>query len=156
MAVCQLQRPCVRSCTTGNVRRSAALHARELPATQRLASFSSTHSTFCARNSLASRVGNTTVSSRRVKSRQAPVAGLWFRTGQTAGSAAASAAAAQAAAIMSIPLWQHAARSTFLVVATLALAVTVSRFLIINSGKLEAGEVCYFKLMVLYEDSTCT
>ncbi|KAL3136343.1 hypothetical protein ABBQ38_005605 [Trebouxia sp. C0009 RCD-2024] len=41
---------------------------------------------------------------------------------------------------MSIPLWQHAARSTFLVVATLALAVTVSRFLIVNSGKLEAGE----------------
>lgn len=75
------------------------------------------------------------------------MAGLWFRSGHAAGGAAASAAAAQAAAILSIPLWQHAARSACLVVATLAVAVTVSKFLIINSGKLEAGEVCAIHLL---------
>ena len=143
MAVCQLQlqRPLVRGCAPANIRRDAVLQTSALPARQRAPSFSSKHSTFCSRNSLGSRVGNTTVSSRFCKVRQAPVAGLWFRSSDAAGSAAASAAAAQAAAILSIPLWQHAAQSACLVVATLALAVTVSKFLIINSGKLEAGEV---------------
>lgn len=70
------------------------------------------------------------------------MAGLWFRPQVVnPGSAAASAAAAHAAAVLSTPLWQHAAQSIAIVVASLALAVTVSRFLIVNSGKLEAGEV---------------
>lgn len=142
MAVCQLQRLSVRSCIPRNVSCTAAFQRPSLPATQRRPSFSSKHSTFCGRNPLASRAGYTTASSRLHKARRAPVAGLWFRSSEATGSAAASAAAAQAAAIMSVPLWQHAARSTFVVVVTLALAVTVSRFLIINSGKLEAGEVC--------------
>lgn len=143
MAVCQLQpqRPLVRSCAAGIIRPIATLQPSLLPVRPRLHSFSSKHSTFCARNSLASRVGHAPASSRFRKDRQAIVAGFWFRSSHAAGSAAASAAAAQAAAILSVPLWQHAAQSACLVVATLAVAVTVSKFLIINSGKLEAGEV---------------
>ena len=156
MAVCQLQpqRPLVRSCVAGSIRPIATLQISSLPARPRLHSFSSKHSTFCARNSLPSRVGNAPVSSRLRKDRQATVAGLWFRSSHAAGSAAASAAAAQAAAILSVPLWQHAAQSACLVVATLAVAVTVSKFLIINSGKLEAGEVrftySHFDLLLLH------
>ena len=143
MAVCQLQlqRPLVRSCASSSIRQNATLQACSLPARPRLSSFTSKHSTFCARNSLVSRVGTAPVSSRLRKDRQATVAGLWFRSSHAAGNAAASAAAAHAAAVLSVPLWQHAAQSACLVVATLAVAVTVSRFLIINSGKLEAGEV---------------
>lgn len=146
MAICQLQlqRPLGRSCAPGNVRHTATMHTSSLPARPRLQSFSSKHSTFCARNNLASRVGNAPVGSRLCTDRT--VAGLWFRSSHAAGSAAASAAAAQAAAILSVPLWQHGARSACLVVATLAVAVTVSKFLIINSGKLEAGEVCVIHL----------
>lgn len=143
MTVCQLQlqRPLGRSCAPGSIRHTATMRTPSLPARPRFYSFSSKHSTFCARNSFASRVGNVPVGSRLRKEQRATVAGFWFRSGPAAGSAAASAAAAQAAAILSVPLWQHAARSACLVVATLAVAVTVSKFLIINSGKLEAGEV---------------
>lgn len=143
MAVCQLQlqRPLVRSCAPSSIRRAATLQRSSHPARSRLSSFGSKHSNFCARSSLASRGGNAPVSPRLRKDRQATVAGVWFRSSHAAGSAAASAAAAQAAAVLSVPLWQHAAQSACLVVATLAVAVTVSKFLIINSGKLEAGEV---------------
>ena len=76
------------------------------------------------------------------RSLQPTSAALWFRQQAVSpGSVAASAVATHAAAILSIPLWQHAARSACIVVASLAVAVTVSRFLIVNSGKLEAGEV---------------
>ena len=141
MAVCQLQRPHVRACVPVNAGRSAALHMPSMPACQRLSAFSSGHSAFCAKNRLTSRVGTSSVKLRSRQHRQQPAASFWFRSTQPPGSAAASAAAAHAAAILSVPLWQHAARSACVVVATLALAVTVSKFLIINSGKLEAGEV---------------
>lgn len=145
MAVCQLQlqRPLVRSCAPSSIRRTATVRMRSLPARPRLNPLTSKHSNFCARNSLASRVGNAPVSSQLRKERQTTVAGLWFRSSHAAGSAAASAAAAHASAVLSVPLWQHAAQSACLVIATLAVAVTVSKFLIINSGKLEAGEVCF-------------
>lgn len=69
----------------------------------------------------------------------------WFsRThASSANSAAASAAAARAAAVLSTPLWQHAAQSLGVVVASWAIAVTVSRWLVTNADKLEAGEVSH-------------
>lgn len=142
MAVCQLQRPHARASLPASVRRKLAAQASPVAASQRLPSFHSRHSAFCGRSSLPARLGTREGCLRQRNARQGPVAGLWFRSSQAPGSAAASAAAAHAAAILSVPLWQHAAQSAVVVVATLALAVTVSKFLIINSGKLEAGEVC--------------
>lgn len=141
MATCQAQRPHVRTCVSVNAGRTAALHMPSLPASQRLSAFGSGHSAFCSKKRLTSRVSTSSVSLRSRHHRQQPKAALWFRSTQAPGSAAASAAAAHTAAILSVPLWQHAAQSACVVVATLALAVTVSKFLIINSGKLEAGEV---------------
>ncbi len=101
------------------------------------------HSSFCERNSLALRKRHSpAVNQPKRRSPQQTSAAVWFRQQAVSpGSASASAAAAHAAAILSIPLWQHAAKSACIVVASLAVAVTVSRFLIVNSGKLEAGEV---------------
>lgn len=78
----------------------------------------------------------------------------WFsRThASSASSAAASAAAAQAAAVLSTPLWQHAAQSIVVVVASWAVALTVSRWLVTNADKLEAGEVSLY----IQADGTAT
>ena len=142
MAVSQLQYPHVRTSGPVPARRATRFQSSAALAPQRSSFLSSRHSPFCASNTSAFRARSSTVSSRCRKGRQHSVASLWFRTGQAPGSAAASAVAAHAATILSTPLWQHAAQSACVVVATLALAVTVSKFLIINSGKLEAGEVC--------------
>lgn len=100
-------------------------------------------SSFCERNSLILRKRQSpAVNQPRRRSPQQISAAAWFRQQAVSPeSPSLSAAAAHAAAILSIPLWQHAAKSACIVVASLAVAVTVSRFLIVNSGKLEAGEV---------------
>ncbi len=101
------------------------------------------HSSFCERNSLTLRKRHSPAANQpKRRSPQQISAAAWFRQQAVSpGSPSASAAAAHAAAILSIPLWQHAAKSACIVVASLAVAITVSRFLIVNSGKLEAGEV---------------
>ena len=69
----------------------------------------------------------------------------WFTRTQapSPNSAAAAAAAARVAAVLSTPLWQHGAQSLILVVASWAVAVIVSRWLVTNADKLEAGEVSF-------------
>lgn len=143
MATSQLQRPAAGNLVSTNARCSQSLKACSFQSSQRPLPLTSRHSTFCARNTLG--LGKTLATTGRIRQRrstQQTAAGLWFRQQAVSpGSSAASAAAAPAAAILSILLWQHAAQSACIVVASLALAVTVSRFLIVNSGKLEAGEV---------------
>lgn len=144
MDVYQLKRACVSlcqgtsaTCPQSKVRACSAHSAPRRPA------LSFCHSSFCARNSLTVRKRHSpAVNQPKRRSPQQTSAAVWFRQQAVSpGSVSASAAAAHAAAILSIPLWQHAAKSACIVVASLAVAVTVSRFLIVNSGKLEAGEV---------------
>ena len=70
-------------------------------------------------------------------------------------TAAASVAAARAAAVLSTPLWQHAAQSACIVIASWAVATTVSRWLVTNADKLEAGEVA-LRLLSLSKQSSQT
>lgn len=67
----------------------------------------------------------------------------WFRLQHNIKSdtAAAAAVSAQAAAILSTPLWLHAAQRACSVVAAWITAVTLPRWLVTNADKLEAGEV---------------
>ena len=76
----------------------------------------------------------------------------WFTRTQTPSpsAAAATAAAARAAAVLSTPLWQHAAQSLLLVVASWSVAVIVSRWLVTNADKLEAGEVSLSKVFLTH------
>ena len=117
------------------------------------------HSSFCERNSLTLRKRHSpAVHQPKRRSPQQTSAAAWFRQQTVSpGSPSASAAAAHAAAILSIPLWQHAAKSACIVVASLAVAVTVSRFLIVTSGQLEAGEVnlLFFSCPLLCIFSSC-
>ena len=145
MVVGQLGRPVPAAVAIQHVSGSHAARKCRMRSVQPFQALSSRHSTLdnsrhsCALGQ-ALGVKNRT---RRRNLHSQTVAGLWSRPAQNAAAdAAASAAAAQYAAVLSIPLWQHAAQSFAIVVASLVVASTVSRFLIESSGRLEAGEVC--------------
>lgn len=145
MDVHQAKRPSVPLCQRTSVTHpQSKVRACSAHSAPRRPALSFCHSSFCERNSLTLRKRRSPAvyqPKRRTPQQQASAA-VWFRQHAVSpGSASASAAAAHAAAILSVPLWQHAAKSTCIVVASLAVAFTVSRFLIVNSGKLEAGEV---------------
>ncbi len=144
MLVYQSKRPSVPLCQrTSAIHPQSKVRACSAHSAPRRPALSFCHSSFCERNSLTQRKRHSpAVNQPKRRSPQQTSAAVWFRQQAVSpGSPSASAAAAHAAAILSIPLWQHAAKSACIVVASLAVAVTVSRFLIVNSGKLEAGEV---------------
>lgn len=143
MALCHLQRSPIPVCTAASPASLQTTRSCLRQPVQRLSSLSVKRSSLYGKNAAAwGKRAASAVGQPKRRSLQPTSAALWFRQQAVSpGSIAASAVAAHAAAILSIPLWQHAARSACIVVASLALAVTVSRFLIVNSGKLEAGEV---------------
>ena len=144
MLVYQSKRPSVPLCqSTSATHPQSKVRACSAHSAPRRPALSFCHSSFCERNSLTLRKRHSpAVHQPKRPSPQQTSAAAWFRQQTVSpGSPSASAAAAHAAAILSIPLWQHAAKSACIVVASLAVAVTVSRFLIVTSGQLEAGEV---------------
>lgn len=143
MLVYQSKRPSVPLCqSTSATHPRSKVRACSAHSAPRRPALSFCHSSFCERNSLTLRKRHSpAVHQPKRRSPQQTSAAAWFRQQTVSpGSPSASAAAAHAAAILSIPLWQHAAKSACIVVASLAVAVTVSRFLIVTSGQLEAGE----------------